>query len=78
MPTVLRDGGYRYYFLSGDRGEPPHVHVQGGDGFAKFWLSPIALSTSGNLSPRELRRIERTVGRHQTSFLEAWDEFFSD
>ncbi len=27
MPTVLRDGPYRMFFYSADRGEPPHVHV---------------------------------------------------
>ena len=26
MPTVLRHGPYRFFFYSGDRDEPPHVH----------------------------------------------------
>jgi hypothetical protein len=29
MPTVLRSGPYRFFFYSADRGEPPHVHVEG-------------------------------------------------
>jgi hypothetical protein len=28
MPTVLKSGGYRLFFYSGDGGEPPHVHVE--------------------------------------------------
>ena len=28
MPTVLREGPYRYYFYASDREEPPHVHVE--------------------------------------------------
>ncbi|MBW6456390.1 MAG: DUF4160 domain-containing protein [Trueperaceae bacterium] len=27
-PTVLRDGPYRFFFFSNERGEPPHIHVQ--------------------------------------------------
>ncbi|GEM_PF-6408691 len=28
MPTVLRNGPFRYFFYSNEKGEPPHVHVQ--------------------------------------------------
>lgn len=40
MPTVLRDGPYRFFFYASDRGEPPHVHVQRELMVAKFWLTP--------------------------------------
>jgi hypothetical protein len=30
MPTLLRWKGYRFFFWSGDRGEPSHVHVKKG------------------------------------------------
>lgn len=40
MPTVLRDGPYRFYFVSSDRDEPSHIHVRTHSGFAKFWLDP--------------------------------------
>jgi len=29
-----------FYFYASDRAEPMHVHVEGGDGSAKFWLAP--------------------------------------
>ena len=76
MPTVLREGPYRFYFVSGDRIEPPHIHVRRDNGFAKLWLDPVVLQTSGNLGSRELRRIHRIVERHQTAFLEAWYDYF--
>ncbi|MGH7393728.1 MAG: DUF4160 domain-containing protein, partial [Candidatus Rokuibacteriota bacterium] len=38
MPTVLRSGPYRFFFYSGDGGEPPHIHVEREDNTAKFWL----------------------------------------
>jgi uncharacterized protein DUF4160 len=43
MPTVLRVGPYRFFFYASDRAEPVHVHVEGGDGSAKFWLAPVRL-----------------------------------
>lgn len=36
MPTVLRIGPYRFFFYSGDGGEPPHIHVERDDAIAKF------------------------------------------
>ncbi len=44
MPTVLRKKGYRFFFFSSDRREPPHLHVEKGEGNAKFWLDPIVLA----------------------------------
>ena len=66
MPTILREGPFRFYFVSGDRGEPPHVHIGRDNGFAKFWLDPV-----------KLRRIRGIVERNQTLFLEAWYDHFS-
>ena len=77
MPVILREGPYQFYFLAGDRGEPPHVHVRRDDGFAKFWLSPVDLQNSGNLRPTEMRRIRRIVERDQARFLEEWHAFFN-
>ena len=54
MPTLLREGPYRFFFYSdeGDPREPPHVHVTAGERLAKFWLEPVALASSRRL--REL------------------------
>jgi hypothetical protein len=32
MPTLLRVEGFRFFFYSGERQEPPHDHVEKGDG----------------------------------------------
>ena len=76
MPTIRREGPYRFYFFSGDIGEPPHVHVDAGDSTAKFWLSRVALHYNLGFSARELRAIERVVLKHQAEFLEAWNAYF--
>ena len=77
MPTILREGPYRFYFVSADRGEPPHVHVRRDDSFAKFWLTPVELQSSGNIGRAEVRAIQSIVERNQMAFLEAWNDYFS-
>jgi hypothetical protein len=38
MPTILIIGPYRFFFVSLDAGEPPHIHIQRERMVAKFWL----------------------------------------
>ena len=77
MPTILREGPYRFYFVSGDRNEPPHIHVQRDNCFAKFWLDPVKYQDGGNFTRRESLRIYRIVERNHTAFLEAWNAHFN-
>ncbi len=76
MPTLVREGPYRFYFHSHEPNEPPHVHVDRDADSAKFWLTPVALAANYGFRPVELRRIETLVERYATMFLEAWDERF--
>lgn len=78
MPTVLRIGPYRFFFYSGDRDEPPHVHVERDDYEAKFWLDPVRLQRSGGLSRNEINRIQRLVEKNREHLLRSWNEFFGD
>ncbi|MBV8230031.1 MAG: DUF4160 domain-containing protein [Planctomycetaceae bacterium] len=57
MPTVFRQGPYRFFFYSGDRDEPPHVHVERDDCEAKFWIDPVRLERSRGFSGKDLNRI---------------------
>ena len=76
MPTIRREGPYRFFFFSNEGFEPPHIHVQRERALAKFWLSPVALASSTGFPGHELRRLEALVGHHRTEFEEAWHEFF--
>ena len=78
MPTLLREGPFRFFFYSGDGGEPPHVHVQRDHHIAKFWLHPVTLERSGGLRPHEIRQVERIVEENQASFLGEWNVRFND
>lgn len=76
MPTVFREGPYRFFFYASDRGEPPHVHVERDRHTAEVRLNPVRLQHSSGLEPSEIRRIMRTVTENETSPLEAWHEYF--
>lgn len=76
MPTVLRNGPYRFYFYSGDRDEPVHVHVSRDANVAKFWLDPVRLAWSRGFSATELRRIEAIVTEHVRELMDGWNAFF--
>jgi hypothetical protein len=77
MPTVLRSGPYRFFFYSGDRGEPPHIHVEREDKEAKFWLSPVRLQRSQGFRRNELNQIQELVKSNAEILLERWKAFFS-
>ena len=76
MPTVMRHGPYRFFFYSGDRDEPPHVHVERENKIAKFWLEPVRLERSGGFRPTEMNRIQALVNEHRTILLEGWNDYF--
>jgi Domain of unknown function (DUF4160) len=76
MPTVLRIGPYRFFFYSGDGGEPPHIHVERDDRIAKFWLNPVRLAKSGGFNRAELSGIEQLVSANTNVLQEAWNEYF--
>jgi Domain of unknown function (DUF4160) len=78
MPTVLRQGPYRFFFYAGDRDEPPHVHVEHDDCAAKFWLDPVRLERSHGCSGKALNRIQEIIETNQTTLLESWNEFFGN
>ena len=78
MPTILRLRSYRFFFVSSDRGEPPHIHVRRDNMVAKFWLEPVALERAGGFSRLELNVIQKLVQERRELFLKRWHEFFGD
>lgn len=77
MPTVLIIGPYRFFFYSGDREEPPHIHVERDNHTAKFWLQPVRLQNSGGFKSKNLSRIQDLAEENQAVFVEAWNEYFN-
>jgi hypothetical protein len=77
MPTVLRVRGYRFFFFSLEGNEPPHIHVEQAERFAKFWLNPVLLVKSRGFRSNELTNLHRIIGENQELLLEKWNEYFS-
>jgi Domain of unknown function (DUF4160) len=72
MPTVLRLGGFRFYFYSHEPNEPPHVHVDRGGASAKFWLESVTLVRNFGFSAKEINELHRMVRAQRETLLEAW------
>jgi len=54
MPTVWRQGPYRFYWYSHDLAEPAHVHADREQRSAKFWLEPVSLARNIGFPAHEL------------------------
>ena len=78
MPTILRDGPYRFFFYAGDRNEPLDVHVERDENTARYWLDPVRLHGSGGFARTELVRIEKIIRIHHEELTRAWYGYYGD
>lgn len=76
MPTVMIIGPHRFFFFSNEGDEPPHIHVEAGDSYAKYWLDPVQLARSVGYSASELRRLRELVEENQALLEQRWHEYF--
>jgi len=77
MPTILEIEGFRFFFYSADRNEPPHIHVRKAGQEAKFWLDPIRPARLGGFKRNDLRRMIEILEENQEHILERWNEHFN-
>lgn len=77
MPTVLRIHGHRFFFYSNEGNEPPHIHVQKAEKYAKFWLQPIRIAESIGYTSKELHHVQEIITEHLQFLLEAWHDHFT-
>jgi hypothetical protein len=77
MPEVLCIHGYRFFFFSREGTEPPHIHVEQAERYAKFWLTPVSLAESRGFRSAELRELHNLVEQHRELFIIAWNEHFN-
>ena len=73
----MRIGPYRFFFYSGDRHEPEHVHVERENKVAKFWTNPVRLLSTGGFGGTEINRLEKLVDENSQELLRNWNEFFN-
>ena len=76
IPSVFREKGYRFYFLSNEE-DRIHIHVTCEGGEAKFWLEPIvSLATYHKLNPKKLREIQGIIEEHRDEIVQNWRKQF--
>jgi hypothetical protein len=74
MPTLPRIGTYRFFFFSGESGEPVHVRVIREQTEAKVWVSPtVRVAVNEGLAQHELRKIARLVEANKELIEHAWN-----
>ncbi len=78
MPTIADIGPYKFFFYSAEGTEPPHVHVRRDRAIAKYLLMPVRMVSSRRFSDHELLVIQKLVEENQDTFLELWNEYFTD
>jgi len=75
-PTVFRESGFRFYFFSREETRM-HVHVQGPDGEAKYWLEPtVELAHNYGLNERQLRSVKPLIEAHADEIRRSWSRHF--
>jgi hypothetical protein len=76
MPTVFREGPYRFFFYAGDRDEPIHIHVERENNTAKFWLAPVKFVRSKGFRRTEISSIRKIIEEKQEYIVRFWNEYF--
>jgi len=77
MPTILRLFGYRFFFFSNEGNEPPHIHIEKAEAYAKYWLEPVELASSYAFNAKELNELRKLVLENKSLFEQKWHEYFS-
>ena len=54
-----------------------HIHVEHGDGKAKFWLRPVHLASSYRMKGSDLKKARTLIEQNQKLCEEKWNEYFS-
>ncbi len=76
VPTILKIRGYRFFFFSREGNEPTHIHIEQGDRYAKFWLTPVQLVKSEGFRSAEISELRKLVQENKNLFEEKWNEYF--
>jgi len=81
MATLFKIKGYDVRILTNDH-PPPHVHVQGNNGFAKIDLGAktgvLKLVECGGIPKGALRAIWFEVADRRTDLIRKWREIHGD
>jgi hypothetical protein len=74
MPTVVIIDGFRFFFYSEERTEPPHIHVEKGDKETKFWLDPLRKAVDWEFPAKDLKKVRKIIKENQALFILKYNE----
>lgn len=76
MPTILNLFGLRFYFYSREH-LPIHVHVESGDGVAKFNIdTEVVLIENKGLKSKDVKLAESILEENRENFVHEWSLYF--
>lgn len=75
MPSKIIQG-YRFFFYSNERNEPPHMHIWKGGNEAKIWLGALEFAGNYGFGEAELTKIRRITRSHLDELYDLWDSHF--
>jgi hypothetical protein len=77
MPEIFRFFGYSFFFYSKEH-EPPHIHVEGNDGAAKFdWNGKeFVLNEKQGIKASDFKKIKKMVDENADIIIKRWKEYF--
>lgn len=73
----IQSKGISVFFYVNDH-TPMHIHIEKGEGTAKFNLEPIELLRSKRLKASELAEIRKLILENLELFKAKWDEQFNN
>jgi hypothetical protein len=79
MPTILYIRGWRLFFYTNERQEPPHIHARKGDVECKYWLRPddfdLEEAYAYNLSAADRRAVRQIIFEHFEYIVAEYERF---
>lgn len=76
MPSIFRKLGFRFFFYSDEGNEPPHVHVEKGEGRGKYWIDPVEKDYMKDFNRQDEKKADKIVHEKQNYFKRKWYEYF--
>lgn len=78
MPTLFTIFGLCFFFYSEEH-LPIHIHIQNGDGRAKFNVEPeIELVENNGLKSKDLKRAKEIVEMYREEIIAEWKKYYGE
>jgi hypothetical protein len=75
MPELFRLFGIKFFFFSNEH-LPIHVHIENGDGDAKFEIKPVKLISNNGIKSKDIKLAESIIEENEELIEKRWKEYF--